>query len=293
VLNGAIFDSLKHSGWTNSSAWRLTGSLFLVLSLCPSPSGLFLNFTICSSLSHTISVALSLLLVGWSPIVIFVLGVGVFLLSDDCPYGSFKELKNKETAADKAATEAEVLRTGGEPGTVAAKSLIAAASSWQVCIYVCVYVFDRQSHTHQRTHTCTHNLHTDSLSLSHTRTDSSLHRQLFLTCCLLHVCEDRPGLCSFATCSPSAWSSSSTATLLPTSSRHSTCRRRAPRPSAPFSVSSTSACDHLAAFGPTSTARASVSVGVCTRSSSRPSSWGWRWSSSQPSITTTAPLAVC
>eukprot|EP00277_Geminigera_cryophila_P000857 CAMPEP_0179427640 /NCGR_PEP_ID=MMETSP0799-20121207/13526_1 /TAXON_ID=46947 /ORGANISM="Geminigera cryophila, Strain CCMP2564" /LENGTH=602 /DNA_ID=CAMNT_0021202765 /DNA_START=221 /DNA_END=2029 /DNA_ORIENTATION=+ len=103
VLNGGIFDSLKRNGWSNSSAWRLT--------------------------------------VGWSPIVIFVLGVSVFLFTDDCPYGSFRELKKKETAADKAATEEEVLKTGGEPGTVAAKSLIAAASSWQTWVMFLTYMF--------------------------------------------------------------------------------------------------------------------------------------------------------
>jgi len=103
LLNGAIFNSLKMNGWDNNGAWRIT--------------------------------------VGWSPAVIFVLGVLVFLLTDDCPYGNFKELKNKQSSADKAATEAEVLKTGGEPGTVAAKSLIEAASSWQTWVMFLCYMF--------------------------------------------------------------------------------------------------------------------------------------------------------
>jgi len=119
------------------------------------------------SLPHTSVLILFLFLitVGWSPIVIFILGVSVFLFTDDCPYGSFKELKNKETAADKAATEAEVLKTGGEPGTVAAKSLIAAATSWQVCadmFVVCRHVCshrDTYMHTYGHTYYCTHTPH--------------------------------------------------------------------------------------------------------------------------------------
>jgi len=61
VLNGAIFDSLKRSGWSNSSAWRLTGIYFFVLSLslCPSPSGLALTSTPDISLSHTPTPSLS------------------------------------------------------------------------------------------------------------------------------------------------------------------------------------------------------------------------------------------
>jgi len=103
ILNGNIFNSLKMNGSNNNAAWRIT--------------------------------------VGWSPAVIFLLGVGVFLLTDDCPYGNFRELKDKQSAAEKAATEKEVLATGGEPGTVAAKSLIEAASSWQTWVMFLCYMF--------------------------------------------------------------------------------------------------------------------------------------------------------
>jgi len=67
--------------------------------------------------------------------------VCTFLLTDDTPYGNFKEFKKRESAEDKAATEAEVLKQGGEPGTVAAKSLIEAASSWQTWVMFLCYMF--------------------------------------------------------------------------------------------------------------------------------------------------------
>ena len=43
-------------------------------------------------------------------------------------YGNFRELKKRDNAADREAAEAEALRTGGEPGTVAFASLIQAAT---------------------------------------------------------------------------------------------------------------------------------------------------------------------
>jgi nitrate/nitrite transporter NarK len=77
----------------------------------------------------------------WSPAVILALGIGVFFFSDDCPYGNFKELKAKQSAEDKAAADAAALKEGGEPGTVAAKSLIAAACSWQTWVLHACYMF--------------------------------------------------------------------------------------------------------------------------------------------------------
>lgn len=90
ILNGAVFSACKSGGMNNDTAWRVT--------------------------------------LLWSPAVIFLLGVGIFLLTDDCPYGNFRELKKRDNAADREAAEAEALKTGGEPGTVAFASLIQAAT---------------------------------------------------------------------------------------------------------------------------------------------------------------------
>jgi NNP family nitrate/nitrite transporter-like MFS transporter len=103
VLNTAVFASIKASGKTNDYAWRAT--------------------------------------VAWSPAVIFVLGVSVFFFSDDCPYGNFKELKKRNNAKDAAESELEALKAGGEPGTVAAKSLIDAALDWQTWVLHLCYMF--------------------------------------------------------------------------------------------------------------------------------------------------------
>ena len=103
ILNTAIYKAAKGNGMTNDSSWRAT----------------------CA----------------WSPAVILVLGVLVFFFSDDCPYGNFKELKAKKTAADKEAEDKAALETGGEPGTIAARSLIDAACTWQTWILHACYMF--------------------------------------------------------------------------------------------------------------------------------------------------------
>lgn len=103
LLNTAVYQGCKAAGRTNDLAWRTT----LV----------------------------------WSPAVIISLGVAVFFFSDDCPYGNFRDLKKKKTEAEKAEEEAAALATGGEPGTVAAKSLIAAACSWQTWVLHACYMF--------------------------------------------------------------------------------------------------------------------------------------------------------
>ena len=108
MLNSAVFASCKANGMKNDTAWRIT----------------------CA----------------WSPAVIFVLGVLVFFFTDDSPYGNFKELKRRKEAsaaakADAEAAELEALKTGGEPGSIAAKSLLEAASSWQTWILHLCYMF--------------------------------------------------------------------------------------------------------------------------------------------------------
>jgi NNP family nitrate/nitrite transporter-like MFS transporter len=103
LLNTAIYKACKGNGMTNDSSWRAT----------------------CA----------------WSPAVILCLGVAVFFFSDDCPYGNFKDLKTTKSAEEKAAEDKAALETGGEPGTVAAKSLIAAACSWQTWVLHACYMF--------------------------------------------------------------------------------------------------------------------------------------------------------
>ena len=103
MLNSAVFASFKAGGYTNDRAWRSTLS--------------------------------------WSPAVIFALGVGVFLFADDCPYGNFGELKKKRNAEDAAKSELEALKTGGEPGSVAWKSLYEAGCNWQTWILHLCYMF--------------------------------------------------------------------------------------------------------------------------------------------------------
>ena len=103
MLNSAIFASCKANGMKNDLAWRTT---------CV-----------------------------WSPAVIFFLGVSVFLFSDDCPYGNFKELKARQSEKDKEAEAEAALKAGGEAGSVAAKSLIDAACNWQTWILHLCYMF--------------------------------------------------------------------------------------------------------------------------------------------------------
>ena len=103
MVNSAIFAACKGGGMTNERAWRST--------------------------------------LAWSPAVIFALGVGVYLFSDDCPYGNFGELKKKRNAEDAAKAELEALKTGGEPGSVAWKSLYEAACNWQTWILHLCYMF--------------------------------------------------------------------------------------------------------------------------------------------------------
>ena len=102
MINGAIFRGCKNGGMNNEMAWRST--------------------------------------VAWSPAVIFLLGVSVFLFSDDCPYGNFKDLKNKkkQTEAEK---EAELRASGGEAGSVALQSLVDAALDWRVWLLHLCYMF--------------------------------------------------------------------------------------------------------------------------------------------------------
>ena len=103
LLNSSIFRACKANGMTTDTAWRTS--------------------------------------VGWSPAVIFLLGVSVFLLSDDCPYGNFKELKKKQNSADAKESELEALKAGGEPGSVAAASLIDAGCDWKVWVLHVCYAF--------------------------------------------------------------------------------------------------------------------------------------------------------
>jgi NNP family nitrate/nitrite transporter-like MFS transporter len=103
LLNSAIFAALKEAGVTNDQAWRRT--------LC------------------------------WSPAVIFSLGVCTFLFTDDCPFGNFSQLKKKQDKKDAEASEAEALKTGGEPGSVAWSSLYEAATTWQTWVMHLSYCF--------------------------------------------------------------------------------------------------------------------------------------------------------
>jgi len=103
ILNGAIFTACKANGMKNDTAWRTT--------------------------------------LAWSPAVIFLLGVGIFLLTDDCPYGNFKELKARQSEKDKAAANEAALQAGGEAGSVAARSLIEAATNWQTWVLHLCYAF--------------------------------------------------------------------------------------------------------------------------------------------------------
>jgi NNP family nitrate/nitrite transporter-like MFS transporter len=111
MLNSAVFASCKKSGMKNDTAWRVT----------------------CA----------------WSPGVIFCLGVLVFLLADDTPYGQLGDLRKKNkneadqaaAANDEAAAQKAALEAGGEPGSVAAKSLIDAACNWQTWILHLCYMF--------------------------------------------------------------------------------------------------------------------------------------------------------
>ena len=105
VVNTQIFKACKAGGMNNDAAWRST--------------------------------------IAWSPAVIFLLGVGVYLFSDDCPYGNYSELKKrkKQNADDAAAADAEALKQGGEPGTVAMRSLIEAGCDWQVWVLHLAYMF--------------------------------------------------------------------------------------------------------------------------------------------------------
>ena len=103
MLNSAIFASCKASGMKNDTAWRTT--------------------------------------LAWSPGVIFILGVSVFLFSDDCPYGNFKELKARQSEKDKEEANEAALKAGGEAGSVASKSLIEAGCNWQTWILHLCYMF--------------------------------------------------------------------------------------------------------------------------------------------------------
>jgi NNP family nitrate/nitrite transporter-like MFS transporter len=103
ILNTAVFKACKAQGYTNDTAWRIT--------------------------------------VCWSPCVILVLGIAVFFLTDDCPYGNFKDLKAKQNKADAEASELEALKAGGEPGSVAAASLIDAGSDWKTWMLHLCYAF--------------------------------------------------------------------------------------------------------------------------------------------------------
>jgi NNP family nitrate/nitrite transporter-like MFS transporter len=112
MLNTAVFASCKASGMRNDTAWRIT----------------------CA----------------WSPGVIFALGVAVFLFTDDTPYGQLADIKKKrkqdaEAAAaaanDDAAAQKAALEAGGEPGSVAARSLLEAASNWQTWVLHLCYMF--------------------------------------------------------------------------------------------------------------------------------------------------------
>jgi len=103
LTNSACFSILKGQGFTNDQAWRRT--------LC------------------------------WSPALIFSLGVLVYLFADDCPFGNFGELKKKQDKKDAEASDLEALKTGGEPGSVAWKSLYEAAVSWQTWIMHLSYCF--------------------------------------------------------------------------------------------------------------------------------------------------------
>ena len=103
LLNTAIFVACKNSGFKNDLAWRTT--------------------------------------LAWSPAVLFCLGVGVFLFTDDCPYGRFKELKARQSEKDKEEANEAALKAGGEAGSVASKSLIEAACNWQTWVLHLCYMF--------------------------------------------------------------------------------------------------------------------------------------------------------
>jgi hypothetical protein len=103
ILNSIVFAACKRNGMDNNTAWRLT--------------------------------------VAWSPAVLFILGILTFFFTDDSPYGNFSELKKKQNKADAAEAELEALKTGGEPGSIAARSLIDAACSWQTWILHLCYMF--------------------------------------------------------------------------------------------------------------------------------------------------------
>jgi len=106
LVNTGIFSAMKSGGMANNDAWRAS--------------------------------------VGWSPAVIFILGVSVYLFSDDCPYGNFVDLgktySGNRLEEDMNSDEA-LKASGGEPGSIAAKSLLEAAKNWQTWVLFLCYMF--------------------------------------------------------------------------------------------------------------------------------------------------------
>ena len=104
LLNSGIFRAMKSGGMSNNDAWRAS--------------------------------------VGWSPAVIFLLGVSVYLFSDDCPYGNFVDLGKTYSGNRLDENSDEALKhSGGEPGSIAAKSLFDAAKNWQTWVLFLCYMF--------------------------------------------------------------------------------------------------------------------------------------------------------
>jgi len=101
VVIGQCFVGFKRAGLDNSTAWRAC--------------------------------------LAWPPIVVFLTGIAVYFLSDDCPYGNYTELKKRKSEEQK------VDDGGGdptaEPASIAGRSLKIAASNWRVWILFVVYMF--------------------------------------------------------------------------------------------------------------------------------------------------------
>ena len=115
IVNAAVFDGFKHSGYTNDTAWR--GTLL------------------------------------WSPAAMFITGILCYLFSDDCPYGNFSELKKRKAAKDKESGSqslvavgdvdngnfADPLGGGRSVSAIASSSLTGAALDWRTWILFLSY----------------------------------------------------------------------------------------------------------------------------------------------------------
>eukprot|EP00960_Hanusia_phi_P016923 498246-Hanusia_phi.AAC.1 len=113
AIMGSVFAAFKANGYTNNQAWKYT--------------------------------------LAWPPSVLFLTGFVILYFTDDSPQGNFSDLKKKgEEGEDKGdvykaegnlTTEDAILASGGEPTTIAQKSLMLAASKWNCWILFFCYAF--------------------------------------------------------------------------------------------------------------------------------------------------------